>query len=145
MNCSNAICADASCIATLSGLSLRFAFPLMLSPLSVFERRASSGLSRCEYSIFSASVSRLEEPSTRRTSWSLFRSLGYGGVRDSMSGLYEGIFEVIVARFRANRGRTGTGGYDAYSRWSIDCRVGLGRSPTLRAGLLHLKSPAPMI
>ena len=76
MNCKSAICADASCMATLSGLSLRLALPLILSPLSVFERSASSGLSKCEYNIFSANVSCLEDPKARRTSWSLLRSLG---------------------------------------------------------------------
>jgi hypothetical protein len=48
-------------------------------------------------------VSCLEDPSTRRTSCNRLRSLGYGGVLDSMSGLYEAAGLVMtVARFRVH-------------------------------------------
>lgn len=80
MNCSKAIWAEASCIATRSGLSLRFARPRTEAPLSVLVRRDSSAESRWEYKIFSASVRARLAPKTFRTSARFFKSLGYGGV-----------------------------------------------------------------
>ena len=59
----------------------------MSLPLFVFDSSDSSGLSRCEYRIFSASVNWREDPRTRRTSFRRARSFGYGGVREARSTL----------------------------------------------------------
>lgn len=48
----------------------------------MFESNDSSGLSRWEYKIFSASVRCRSGPKTLRTSLSLLSNLGYGGVRE---------------------------------------------------------------
>src|SRR6185295_682958 len=103
MNCSKAICADASCMATRSGLSLRFALPLMSFPLSVLVSNDSSGLSKCEYRIFSASVNWCESPNIRRTWLSFVVSFWYGGVRDARSTLGERA-EWVVARYLLEEG-----------------------------------------
>lgn len=100
INCNSAICADASCMATRSGLSLRFAWPLISRPLFVFESSDSSGFSKCEYRIFSAKVNWRDDPSTRRTSLRRARSLGYGGVREATSTLRAEGRSWDVARFR---------------------------------------------
>lgn len=87
INCSRAICALASCIATRSGFNFKFAWPLISRPPFVLLKSDSSGFSRCEYNIFSAKVNWREEPSTRRTSSRRESSLAYGGVREAMSTL----------------------------------------------------------
>jgi len=74
-------------MATRSGFNLRFAWPRISLPPLVLLNKDSSGLSRCEYRIFSAKVNWREEPSTRRTSSSRKSSLAYGGVREPRSTL----------------------------------------------------------
>ena len=105
MNCKRAICALASCIATRSGLSFKFACPRMSRPLLVLVRSDSSGESKCEYRIFSARVSWREEPRTRRTSLRRPSSFLYGGVREAISTLRALGIEVEVARQRAWAGK----------------------------------------
>jgi hypothetical protein len=105
INCSSAICAEASCIATLSGLSLRFAWPRITLQLFVFDSNDSSGFSRCAYRIFSARVRWREVPRTRRTSARRASNLGYGGVRVERSTLRAVGGSWVVARVRRGERR----------------------------------------
>ena len=98
INCNRAICALASCIATRSGFNFKFAWPRTSLPPFVLLMSDSSGLSRCEYRIFSASVNCREGPSTRRTSSSRESSLAYGGVREATSTLRAVGGSWVVAR-----------------------------------------------
>jgi len=100
MNWRIAICAEASCMATLSGLSLRLALPLIWAPLFVFDSKASSGSSRCEYRIFSASVNRLSGPRTLRTRWRFLMIFEYGGIREATFDFAKVSALVSVAKCR---------------------------------------------
>lgn len=89
--------AEASCIATLWGLSCRYASPLIFPPPA----RLFSGSWRWLYKIFSANVNgRLFKIS--RTSSNFFIKAGYGGVIEVQSFSAKGAW---VARVRLDKTR----------------------------------------